>query len=285
LDELTNGRGGVAVGAGELMNIKPFGLPWEDAASRIERLSEAVQVIKLLWGSSWQKPVDFSGEYYNLSRAWLDQHPVQKPHPPLYIGSLGSRRTLKVVGKYADGWFPWMNTLETFKRRSDIIREAAQEAGRSFDEIERAIVLMVAATRDENLQKRARDATRTEAVVLTDPKVLKEMGFEVPPEYTIDHKYQRIMPTREMAEFVTGVAAKMPDEVLDKFMAIGDADQLIERINDFIKAGARHIAIRDTVGESAFLSIDRLEKTLQVFHRKVIPYFKGTTRRTKKHRP
>jgi phthiodiolone/phenolphthiodiolone dimycocerosates ketoreductase len=274
LDEITDGRAAVAIGAGELMNIKPFGLPWQDPKDRIERLAEAIQVIKLLWGSSWEKPVSFGGKYFNLSSAWLDQHPTQKPNPPLYVGSLGSRHTLEIVGKYADGWFPWMNTVETFKHRSGIIRDAAQKSGRSFDEMDMAVVVFVAATEEKHLWKCARDAVRTDALVTTDSKVLKEMGFEVPSEYTRDHKYQRMVPTKETADFVNSVAAKMPDEVVDRFVAIGDSDQLIDRINEYIKVGARHIVIRDTIGEITFLSVDRLEKTLQLLNREVLPYFR-----------
>ncbi len=283
LDELTDGRGAVAIGAGEVMNVKPFGLPWEDAVGRTERLSEAVQIIKLLWGSSREKTVDFTGKYYTLTQAWLDQHPVQKPHPPLYVGSLGGRRTLEIVGKYGDGWFPWLNSLETFKRRSETIRQAAEAAGRPFDEIERCALLFTAATKDEKLQKRAMDALKPEILVLVGRNVLKEMGFEVSIEGS-DYKYQKTLPTQEKADIAANAAAGMPDEIAAEFMTIGDAGQFIEKIDQFIKAGARHITVRDVVGQYLYGSLDRGEETLKMFSRKIMPYFKETTKKKRKQR-
>jgi len=283
LDELTDGRGAVAIGAGEVMNVKPFGLPWEDASGRTERLSEAVQIIKLLWSSSREKPVNFTGKYYTLTQAWLDQHPIQKPHPPLYVGSLGGRRTLEIVGKYGDGWFPWLNSLETFKRRSETIRQAAEAAGRPLDEIERCVLLFTAATKDEKLQKRAIEALKPEILVLVGRNVLKEMGFEVTIEGS-DYKYQKTLPTQEQAEIAAKAAAGMSDEIAAEFMTIGDANQFIEKIDQFIKAGARHITVRDVVGQYVFGSLDRGEETLKMFSKKIIPYFKGTAKKTKKRR-
>ena len=281
LDELTDGRAAVAIGAGEVMNVKPFGLPWEDPAGRTERLAEAVQIIKMLWMSSREKTVDFSGKYYNLTQAWLDQHPIQKPHPPLYVGSLGGRRTLEIVGRYGDGWFPWLNSLETFKRRSEVIRQAAQAAGRNFDEIERCVLLFTAATKDEKLQKRAMDALKPEIVVLVGRNVLKEMGFEVAIEGS-DYKYQKTLPTQEKADIVAKAAESMPYEIASKFMTIGDANQVIEQIDQYIKAGARHITLRDVVGQYVYGSLERGEETLKMFARKVVPYFKGTTKKRKR---
>jgi len=275
LDELTDGRGAVAIGAGEVMNIKPFGLPWEDAAGRTERLGEAVQIIKLLWGSTREKPVNFAGKYYTLNQAWLDQKSVQKPHPPLYVGSLGGRRTLEIVGKYGDGWFPWLNTLETFTRRSEVIRDAAKQAGRRFEDIERVTLLFTAATTDDKLQKRAMDALKPEIVVLVGRSVLKEMGFEVAIEGS-DYKYQKTLPTEEKAKIAADAAKDMPYEIVSEFMTVGGADQFIERIDKFIKAGARHITVRDVIGQYLYGSLPKGEETLKFFSKKVIPYFRGT---------
>jgi alkanesulfonate monooxygenase SsuD/methylene tetrahydromethanopterin reductase-like flavin-dependent oxidoreductase (luciferase family) len=281
LDELTNGRAALALGAGELMNIKPFGLPWEDPQGRADRLAEAVQVIKLLWGSTREKPVDFSGKYYNLTQAWLDQHPVQKPHPKLFVGSLGGPRTLKVIGKYADGWVPWMNTVETFKRRSEKIREVAEQVNRSFDEIDRAVVVFTAATKDERLQKRAIDALKAEIIVVNDRRVLKEMGFDVLIDGS-EYKYQKSLPTQERADIASRAASSMPDEIAAEFMVIGDSSQLIEKIDRYIRAGARHVIIRDVIGQYLFGSVDKAEETFRLFAQKVIPYFKGETEKKAK---
>ena len=61
LDSLSGGRAILGIGAGEAMNILPFGLPWESARERVMRLEEAIQVIHLLWSSSRDERKNFSG--------------------------------------------------------------------------------------------------------------------------------------------------------------------------------------------------------------------------------
>jgi alkanesulfonate monooxygenase SsuD/methylene tetrahydromethanopterin reductase-like flavin-dependent oxidoreductase (luciferase family) len=104
------------------------------------------------------------------------------------------------------------------------------------------------------------------------------MGFEVPIEGS-DYKYQKTLPTQERADAATKAAANMPDEIASEFMTIGDATQFIEKIDQYVKAGARHIAIRDVVGQYLFGSLQRGEDTLKLFNRKIIPYFKVTTKK------
>ena len=55
LSEITGGRVSLGIGAGEAMNIIPFGLPFDAPKVRAERLAEAIQVIRLLWESDPQK--------------------------------------------------------------------------------------------------------------------------------------------------------------------------------------------------------------------------------------
>lgn len=98
------------------MNVIPFGLPWDEPTGRAARLEEAVRVIKLLWGSRREKAVSFSGKYYNLRDAFLSLSPSRKPHPPVYIGAMASRRMLELVGEQGDGWIAWFNTPESSRR-------------------------------------------------------------------------------------------------------------------------------------------------------------------------
>lgn len=88
LDELTDGGAALAIGAGEVMNIKPFRLPWEDSRGRAERLSEVIQVIKLLLGSSRENPVSFSGNFYNPTESWLVSTLFRNPIHHCTLGPL-----------------------------------------------------------------------------------------------------------------------------------------------------------------------------------------------------
>jgi alkanesulfonate monooxygenase SsuD/methylene tetrahydromethanopterin reductase-like flavin-dependent oxidoreductase (luciferase family) len=273
LDDLTDGRAALGVGAGELMNLAAYGLPWEDPDTRIERLREAVQVIRLIWKSNRSNPVDFEGKFYKLNKAWLDQKPKQ-PSPPIYVGALGAHRSLRLVGEVADGWKPWLNTPETFQQRLKIIEEAANKAGRDINTIDRVAFLFVAATDDPWIKKKAVDTVKPEILMLTHKKVLKKLGFEVsiPPEST--YAYQKSQPTEEVVSLVSREAQKMPDSVAEQFLGVGTPEEIIAKIERFVQAGATHIVIKDIIGLYISASLDRLKQTIKTFGEKIIPYFK-----------
>ena len=136
LDNLTGGRAVLGIGAGEIMNTKPYGIEWENKEARLRRFRETLLVIKLLWISTYENPVSFSGEFFSLDKAHLSLVPVQK-YPPIYIGSFSSKETLRIVGEMADGWYPGSQfTPEVFRQNVEIIHDAASGSRRSFETID-----------------------------------------------------------------------------------------------------------------------------------------------------
>jgi alkanesulfonate monooxygenase SsuD/methylene tetrahydromethanopterin reductase-like flavin-dependent oxidoreductase (luciferase family) len=273
LDELTKGRAVLAIGAGEVMNIEPYGMEWDPPSARAERLKEAVRIIKMLWKSSRSNPVSFEGKFYKLNKAWLDQAPFRNHTPPVYIGSLGSQRTLKLVGEVGDGWFPWFNTLDTFKKRTQIIREAASSAGRKMQGIDLCVLLFTAVTSNDQIRKRAISALKAEILVLNHRNVLKDLGYRFTVPQDFDYSYQHVLATEDAAAIAAKAAEAMPDDVATQFMASGDVDDCLETVAKFVESGATHIALRDVVGQYLYGSVQKAEATLRAFKRRIIPYF------------
>jgi F420-dependent oxidoreductase-like protein len=103
VDHLSSGRLEMGIGAGwNEPEFRMYGMAFpQSAAERIQRLAEAVRVIKLLWT---EPRATFEGRYYRLAEAVAEPKPVQKPHPPIWIGGNGPKRTLRVVAEHADVW-------------------------------------------------------------------------------------------------------------------------------------------------------------------------------------
>lgn len=102
VDHLSGGR--LEVGLGASWNdseFAMFGLAFPGPADRIRMLDESSRVLKLLWT---EERTTFSGRYYRLSNAISEPKPFQRPHPPLWIGGKGPKRTLRVAAAHADVW-------------------------------------------------------------------------------------------------------------------------------------------------------------------------------------
>ena len=101
IDVISGGRLELGIGAGwKEEEARAYGLPWDGTKGRLDRLEEACQVILALWT---QARANFTGTYFSLVDAACDPRPVQRPHPPLWIGGAGEKRTLRIAAKYADG--------------------------------------------------------------------------------------------------------------------------------------------------------------------------------------
>lgn len=136
LDVLSEGRFDLGVGAGWLrVDYQRAGIPLDAPRVRIERLGEAVAVIKQLLSD---EPCTFSGRYYRVEGLSGTPKPLQRPHPPLFIGG-GGRQMLRLAAREADivGLNPVMAsgaidasigpdaTAESVARKVGWIRQAA----------------------------------------------------------------------------------------------------------------------------------------------------------------
>ena len=98
IDVLSGGRFELGLGAGWLRaEYDQAGIPFDAPGTRVERLEEAVTIIKgLLAGER----VTFAGRHYTVADLEGRPTPVQRPHPPLAIGG-GGRRTLTLAAREA----------------------------------------------------------------------------------------------------------------------------------------------------------------------------------------
>jgi probable F420-dependent oxidoreductase len=99
LDLLSGGRLEVGIGAGWMASdYEQSGIPMDPPAVRVDRLEEAVAVIKGLFAEG---AVDFAGEHYTITGLDGRPKPVQQPHPPFLIGG-AQPRLLRFAAREAD---------------------------------------------------------------------------------------------------------------------------------------------------------------------------------------
>jgi probable F420-dependent oxidoreductase len=130
LDLLSNGRVelGLGAGVGE-SDFQQLGIPFDNAGTRVSRFEEGLSIIKQFFTAD---TVNFSGKYYTVSKMPSIPKPVQKPHPPILIGSTG-RRMLTIAAREVDIIMPASRrefgnpTDAPLEQKIDWIREAAGE--------------------------------------------------------------------------------------------------------------------------------------------------------------
>jgi probable F420-dependent oxidoreductase len=99
VDLLTDGRLQVGLGAGHVKSeYDQAGLSFDAGGARVERLAEAVTIVKSLLNG---EEVTFAGRHYRVSGHKIYPLPVQRPHPPILIGGNG-RQLLTLAAKEAD---------------------------------------------------------------------------------------------------------------------------------------------------------------------------------------
>jgi F420-dependent oxidoreductase-like protein len=141
VDHLSGGRLEFGIGAAWAANEhEMYGISGLD--HRVGLLSEGLQVVKMLWT---QERTDFEGRYYTMRNAVANPKPVQKPHPPIWIGS-GGPATLRLTARHADVWNAsggLGRTVETAVEGSQRLDEACSAIGRDPGEIRRSVQVPV----------------------------------------------------------------------------------------------------------------------------------------------
>lgn len=134
---------------------------------RVGLLSEGLQVMKMLWT---QERTDFAGRYYTMTNAVANPKPVQKPYPPIWIGS-GGASTLRLTARHADVWNPSGavgRDFESMVAASKQLDEACAAIGRDPAEIRRSVQLPFGGEPEEFVDRigRCYEAGFSEVIVM-----------------------------------------------------------------------------------------------------------------------
>jgi F420-dependent oxidoreductase-like protein len=129
LDVLSGGRVWVGIGAGwneeESLGL---GLPFPPLAERFERLEESLEILHRMFDGDASP---YAGKHYRLERPLNVPGPVRRP--PILVGGVGERKTLRLVARYADA----CNMFEQvdLRQKFGVLRAHCEDVGRPYDEI------------------------------------------------------------------------------------------------------------------------------------------------------
>jgi len=146
VDHASQGRLELALGAAWFDDEhRRLGIEFPPAGARFDRLEDELEIVTRLFSGD---VVSYAGRHYSLDEAQLRPAPVQRPHPPIWIGGSGPRRTLPLAARWADAWhsFGPPQQLAEVSRHLDRL---AEEAGRDPGSILRASSLSLSEPWDQ----------------------------------------------------------------------------------------------------------------------------------------
>lgn len=138
IDHASGGRLELSFGAAWFeKEHRELGIPFPPTPERFDLLEDALEIVTRLFTG---EVVSYDGHVVSLRDAQLRPRPVQQPHPPIWIGGTGPRRTLPLVARFADVWHAY-GTPNSLREASQRLDELAVEVGRDPSVIARAASL------------------------------------------------------------------------------------------------------------------------------------------------
>lgn len=202
LDIISKGRLILGVGAGWYeKEFEAFNIPFD---RRVSRMREAIEVLKNLWANPL---TTYDGSFYHLVGAASWPKPLQKPHPPIWVGATGPRM-LEIVAELGDGWVTTNQSPEQYGYKWKTIKDHARKLGRDASAIEPACYAY--------------------STIATDTEEARRAAEEL------------ILPERRRA--LSDPSLRLKD--IEQFGIIGDPDEWITRIEGYLKAGASHVIVK-----------------------------------------
>lgn len=228
----------LGIGAGERMNIEPYGLDFSEPVGRLE---EALQIIRRCF--SHQGPIDFSGKHYRLDHAILDLRAPKGQTPEIWIGGQGPRM-LRLTGQYADGWFPpAIASAEEYAAKLALIRKTAQEAGRDPQAITPALYeFLVVAPSEREVQEMLDSKLGRLIALQVASSEWRKVGAQHP--FGEDFRgYVDWVAERYDRQTLQEALASVPPALIGTGLLWGTPEQVADKLRAFGEVGVQHVGL------------------------------------------
>jgi alkanesulfonate monooxygenase SsuD/methylene tetrahydromethanopterin reductase-like flavin-dependent oxidoreductase (luciferase family) len=205
IDILSSGRLFAGVGPGS--HRGDYDACGIDFNQRWPRFSEALQILVRLLRSgdnTSSMPFSYKGKYYTLKDIFLTPKPIQKPHPPIYVGSWGSDIGLKRLAKYSNGWMAsaYNITPAKFKEKWNFLLSYRRSLGKE----------------EQDQQP-------------FDNSVMSMFGY-------IHDEKEKVL---EVVKKILSPALRRPAEDLERMLLFGSSDECLRKIENLVDAGVKRI--------------------------------------------
>ncbi len=253
INELSNGRAVLGIGAGDKVTFDRIGISW---TKPLRRMREAVEIIRLLHGG---KSVSYDGKIFKFNGARLD---FKAGNIPIYIGAQGPKM-LQLAAELGDGVLINASHPRDFETAKENIDAGLEKAGKSRDEFDVVAYASMSVDKDAN---KARNASKIVVafIVAGSPDIIFERhGISMDDVQKVREALNNAFTKGDWP----GVSKAVTDEMIDSFSISGSPDQVIERIKELSKSGVTQVVAGSPIGPDK-------KKSIQLIGKEIIPAFK-----------
>jgi F420-dependent oxidoreductase-like protein len=165
LDVISGGRAYFGIGAAWYEHeTKSLGMRFPSTKERFEMLEETLQIAKKMWAGD---TTPYEGRHYQLPYPVNCPQPLSQPHPPILIGGMGPKKTMRLIATYGDACnFFGRSEPALLKERLDDLKRLCEKTGRPYEAIEKTVLLTTDIEADGSQG------------AIAQGKVMQRLGFE-----------------------------------------------------------------------------------------------------------
>lgn len=248
LDEVSNGRAVLGIGAGDRATLEKISIVWRKPLSTIK---ESVEIIRRLLRG---EVVTYSGEIFKVSGAALSYKPIHEI--PIYIGAQAPKM-LQLAAMLGDGILINASNPKDYEYAVNIIRKGARERMEKLD-----IVAYTSFSIDRDRAAARKTARPIVAFIVAGApeEVLNRHGIDVEKAKAIGENISKGR-FRDAFSIVT-------DDMIDAFSISGSPSDCIEVLNRLVKLGVTQIVFGSPIGKDK-------KAALELIASDIIPHFKS----------
>jgi phthiodiolone/phenolphthiodiolone dimycocerosates ketoreductase len=224
------------VGSGLDLNLKPFGYEYK---KRVSKFEETIRELRCL--------LDTGRMPEGVGRVGL---PLESAagRPELWVAAHGPRMR-GIAGRYGDGWMVSGGGIgpEQFAEGRQEVLAAAETAGRPVPTCAYTMFTFIGESRDA-IAATLEETPLAKLLLLFAPASLWERhGIEHPggPKAA---GYPDVLPHAMDPELLREVAPRIPFELFEEFVILGNAEEIAARLQPYVEAGCEHLILGDATG-------------------------------------
>jgi phthiodiolone/phenolphthiodiolone dimycocerosates ketoreductase len=236
---LTRGRAILGIGVGEREGNEPYGVEWTKPVARFE---EAIATIRALWDSAG-KPISRDSPYFPLRHAVFALPPYRGKWPEIWVAAHGPRM-LRITGRYADAWVPFVVSRPAdYARGLEAVRAAASDAGRDPMSIVPAVQRAVVTGLNRDDVDEALDSVFMKASALAAPgEAWARHGVEHPLGADFSGVHDLIPQTID-EQSALAYTAKVPASLMKEICFHGKPGEVIDQVAEWRDHGLRYLNV------------------------------------------